>query len=270
MLSACSTASVAYRNARVLYDNAATLVLWSLDDYIDLTADQKDLARDRLGQALAWYRRNELPTYGQFLETLDGQVDAGLTEPALRADQERLRGFYRDTAEHLLPDAADLFATLDASQIDDLEQRLAKADRRMLEKASASRSRALAKTIDHLEAWTGPLAPAQRDLVKARMGALPDLTPQRVAEWRLRQGRLIALLRLRPPRDTMVAQLRGLLFDTDAWRDAAYGRALGERDAAFVSTLAELARTLDASQLAHVRERIRGLQSDIARATRAS
>ena len=34
--------------------------------------------------------------------------------------------------------------------------------------------------------------------------------------------------------------------------------------------LAELARTLDPAQVANVKERIRGLQSDIARATRAS
>jgi len=270
LLAACSTASVAYRNAGMLYENAPSFLLWSLDDYIDLTVDQKDLAQERLRQALEWHRRHELPAYAQFLETLDAQAQAGLTQDALRMGQERLRGFYRAIAEHVLPDAADLFATLDASQIDDLERRLAKADRRMLDEAAKSRARATGRAIDHLEAWTGRLTPEQRDLVKARMGALQDLTPRRVAEWRVRQARLIALMRTPPPREAMVAQLRDLLFDTDAWRDAAYARALADRDAALADMLAELARTLDAHQLAHVRARIHGLQSDIARATRAS
>src|SRR5206468_10348749 len=97
-----------------------------------------------------------------------------------------------------------------------------------------------------------------------------DLTPQRVAEWRERQARLIALLRAPPAREEMVAQLHALLFDSEAWRDAAYARALAERDEAIVGMLAELARTLDAAQVAHVKERIRGLRSDIARATRES
>ena len=261
---------MAYRNARVLYDNAASFMLWSVEDYIDLTGEQKDLARERLEKALAWHRRNALPAYADFLGSLDAQVDAGLTEEALRADQERLRGFYRDISEHLLPDAADLFATLDASQVDDLGYRLAKADRRMLEEAAASRARAIGRTLGHIEAWTGSLMPAQRELVKARMRALPDLTAPRVAEWRARQARLIALMRARPPRDEMVAQLHALVFDEDAWRDADYAKALRERDAAMVAMLAELARTLDAGQLAHVKDRIRGLRSDIARATRES
>jgi hypothetical protein len=270
MLGACSSASVAYRNARLLYDNAPTFMLWSFDDYIELTDAQKDLARERLQKALGWHRRNVLPGYAGFLAALEAQVDAGLTEEALRADNERLRGYYRDLAEHLLPDAADLFATLDGSQVGELEQRLAKADRRMLEEAASSRARAIGRTIGHLEAWTGPLTDTQRELVKARMLALRDLTPQRVAEWRLRQSRLVALLRAQPPRDEMVAQLRALLFDTDAWRDPAYAQAVRERDDALIGMLAELARTLDASQLAHVKERIRGLQSDIARAIRES
>jgi len=270
VLAGCSTASMAYRNARVLYENAATFMLWSVEDYLDLNDAQKDLARERLQKALEWHRRNALPAYAAFLAELDAQVDAGLTDEALRADHERLRGFYRDLVEHLLPDAADLFATLDASQVDDLEHRLAKADRRILEEARASRDRAMGRTLGHLEAWTGPLTPAQRELVKSRLRALPDLTPQRVAEWRLRQARLVALMRTPPPPDAMVARLHGLLFDTDAWRDPAYARAVRERDESMVAMLAQLARTLDAEQVGSIKARIRGLQADIVRAIRAS
>jgi hypothetical protein len=270
MLAACSTASVAYRNARTLYDNAPTLILWSLDDYLDLADTQKSLARERLQKALAWHRRNALPGYADFLASLDAQVDAGLTEETLRGDQERLRGYYRDIAEHLLPDAADLFATFDAAQVDELEERLAKADRRMIEEAAASRSRAMGRTLGHIEAWTGPLSGAQRELVKSRLRARPDLTRQRVAEWRVRQARLIALMRARPSRDEMVLQLHALLFDVEAAREPRYAQAVRDRDAAMIAMLAELARTLDPAQVANVKERIRGLQSDIARATRES
>ena len=267
VVAGCSTASLAYRNAGRLYESAPTLLLWSFDDFLDLSDAQKSLARERLQQALAWHRRHALPDYAAFLATLDAQVDAGLTEEALRADHERLRAFYRDIAEHLIPDAADLFATFDGAQLDELAQRLAKADRRALDEAAASRARSMGRTLGHIEAWTGPLSGAQRELVKARLRALPDLTPQRVAEWRVRQAQLVALVRARLPRDEMAVQLRALLFDAEASREPAYAQAVRDRDAAMIAMLAELARTLDAGQVASIKARIRGLQADIARAT---
>ena len=270
LLAACSSVGLAYRNAGMLYESAPTLMLWSIDDYLDLTDSQKSLARERLERAHAWHRRNALPAYSEFLATLDAQVDAGLTEEALRADHARLQGFMRAIAEHLLPDAADLFATMDAGQVNELEEGLAKADRKVLEEAQDLRSRSVGRTLSHLEAWTGALRAPQREMVKSRMRAWPDLTSQRIAEWRVRQARLIALMRAGLPRDEMVAQLRGLLFDTGAWRDPAYAQAMRERDSAMAGMLAELARTLDESQLAQVKARIRGLQADIARARRES
>jgi hypothetical protein len=267
-LGACSTADFAYRHARLLYDKAPTWMLWSVDDYLDLTAAQKDLARERLDRALEWHRRQELPRYAALLHDLRRQLDAGLDEPALRADHERLRAFYRETAEHLLPDAADLFARLDPEQVEDLAHRLDKADARMLKEAKRSREKGIARTLEHLQAWTGPLSGSQRELVKSRMRALPDLTHARVAEWRVRQARLVALLRERPARDDMIEALRRLLFAEDEWRDPSYAQAVHARDDAMIGMLADLARTLTPEQADHIRGRIDGLLADIAQAAR--
>ena len=267
LLAACSTADFAYRNAAFLYERAPSFLLWSIDDYLDLTAAQKDFARGRLDKALEWHRRVALPQYARFLDELERQVDAGLDEQALRDDRERLRAYYRAIAEHLLPDAADLFALLDDGQVSELERGLARADDKVLDEAPRLREKRLARTLDHIEAWTGKLGPAQRSLVKSRLRDQPDISRERIADWRARQGRLIALLRERPPRDVMVRQLDALLFDTAAWRDPAYAAALEARDTAMIGMLADLARTLTPEQAAHIRERIRGLRADIANAT---
>jgi hypothetical protein len=266
LLGACSTADFAYRNAGLLYEQAPSFLLWSVDDYLDLTAAQKDLARGRLARALEWHRRSELPRYASFLSDLEQQVDAGLDERALRDDRDRLRAFYRAIAEHLLPDAADLFATMDDGQVNELARGLARADDKVLEEAPRLREKSLGRTLDHLEAWTGKLAPAQREMVKSRLRAQPNLTPQRVAEWRVRQGALVALLRQRPPRDAMVRALDALLFDEAAWRDPAYARAIEARDSAMIGMLADLARMLTPAQVVHIRSRIHALQADIAKA----
>jgi len=266
LLAACSTADFAYRNAGLLYEQAPSFLLWSIDDYLDLTAAQKDFARRRLERALAWHRASALPQYARFLADLERQVDAGLDEQALREDRDRLRAFYRAIAEHLLPDAADLFAMLDDGQVNELARGLARADARLSEEAPKLRAKNIGRTLDHLEAWTGKLSPSQRELVKSRLRAQPDLIAARVAEWRLRQAQLIALLRARPGRDAMVSSLDVLLFDTAAWRDPSYARAVDARETAMIGMLADLARTLTPEQVAHIRERIRGLQADIAKA----
>jgi hypothetical protein len=89
ILAACSTAEFAYRNAGFLYERAPSFLLWSIDDYLDLTAAQKELARERLDRALAWHRATALPRYAKFLADLELQLDAGLDERALRADRDR-------------------------------------------------------------------------------------------------------------------------------------------------------------------------------------
>lgn len=267
LAAACSTADFAYRNAGFLYEQAPSFLLWSIDDYLDLTAAQKDFARGRLEKALAWHRASALPEYARFLTDLGRQVDSGLDEQALREDRDRLRAYYRAIAEHLLPDAADLFAMLDDGQVSELARGLARADDKLLEEGPKLRAKNIGRTLEHLEAWTGKLSPSQRELVKSRMRAQPDTTAARVAEWRVRQGRLIALLRERPPRDAMVRELDALLFDTAAWRDPAYGRAVEARETAMIGMLADLARTLTPDQVAHIRERIRGLQAAIAKAS---
>ena len=267
LVAACSTADFAYRNAGFLYEQAPSFLLWSIDDYLDLTGVQKDFARERLDRALAWHRASALPEYARFLADLGRQGDAGLDESALREDRDRLRAFYRAIARHLLPDAADLFAMLDDGQVNELARGLARADEKIVEEAPGLRARNVGRVLDHLEAWTGKLSPAQRELVKSRMRAQPDTTAARVAEWRVRQGRLVVLLRQRPPRDAMVRSLDGLLFDTAAWRDPAYARAVEARETAMIGMLADLARTLTPGQVGHIRERIRGLQADIAKAT---
>lgn len=241
-------------------------MLWNVEDFLDLTPAQEDFARDRLGKALAWHRRQVLPEYARFLGDLERQLDEGFTAQSLHDDQVRLRDGYRAIVERLLPDAAELFAMLDDGQVNDLARRLDEADRRMLEEEAHSRERRIGRTIAHLEAWTGKLASAQRELVKSRMRALPDLMPQRIAEWRVRQGRLLSLLRERPPRDAMVSALGALVFDTAAWRDPAYAQAIDARDSAMIAMLADLARTLSPQQLESIRARIRGLQADIAAA----
>jgi len=56
ILSGCSV-------VQSLYNNAPQLVYWWLDDYVDFRADQKDWAKAKLTDLLAWHRTSQLPLY---------------------------------------------------------------------------------------------------------------------------------------------------------------------------------------------------------------
>jgi 5-carboxymethyl-2-hydroxymuconate isomerase len=97
---------------------------------------------------------------------------------------------------------------------------------------------------------------------------MPDLSAQRMADRKRRQAEFIALLRTQPDRETIAIGLRRAFIETDVGRDPAYERAQSERDAGYVHMLVELGATLTPEQKDAVRERVSGLQADIARLSR--
>lgn len=273
-LAACSATNLLYSNMAFAYSNAAPMLTWAVDDYVDLSDGQKDWVRDRFVRVLAWHRSRELPEYRRFLARFEANLEDGLTVDEVRAAHRDIRGHYHRVLEQLLPHIADLLLQLDAEQVEGLERKFAE-DNRKVEKetggnAEQRRARGIRKMVDHLEAWTGTLEPAQRELVAARLRALPEINAERMADRRLRQERTLALVRARPERDALIAGLRRLLIDTESWRRPDYLARLKERDTRNFEMLSELSHTLSPEQKAQVRKRVRGLMADITTLTAAS
>jgi hypothetical protein len=274
LAQACGPTRLLYSKAAFLYSNAAPALAWSVDDYVDLTDAQKEMVRARLDRVAAWHRREALPELSRLLGDFGGQVAAGLTEGALREDQERLRRQYQQLVEKAIPDAAELVASFDAAQVSQLERKFATEDRKLSreirEEPQERREKQAARLMDHIEAWTGSLSDDQRALVARHLEAMPDLAAARLADRKRREAEFIALLRAQPDRDAIVAGLRRAFIETAKGRDAALDAALRDRDARYVRMLVELGETLTAEQRDAVKERVRGLQADIARLTNGS
>jgi hypothetical protein len=268
-LALASCARLAYLNASVAYSNATPLVLWTIDDYVDLTRGQKEWLRARLAGTMAWHRERELPEYRRFLESIAAHADRPFTEAEVASAYGILRDDYHRVVEHELADGAEFLAQLDSAQLAHLERRFAEENgKRARESVRGSpeerRERSVKRMIGHLEEWTGKLTAAQRRIVKARVGAFPPMIENRLADRKYRQGETLAIARERD-RAKAVAALRRLLVDSDAWRRDEYRRKLGERDALAFQMIASLSATLSAGQRAHFKARIRGYVDDINR-----
>jgi hypothetical protein len=267
-VAACGMGTrIAYNNVGTVYSNAAPMLSWMVDDYVDMTSAQKDWVRERFTRALAWHRSAELPAYRRLLESVAQKAEAPFTPEDVTAVWRELRGTYDRTLEYLLPHVADFVLQLDPEQVAGLERKFAEDNKRMAKElgrgsAEEKLGRRTERSIAHLEEFTGRLSASQKKLVADHTRGFLDTTEQRMAERRVRQAQTLALLRARPDRERLVAGLRRLLVEVNSWRQPEYREMLRTREAQTVAMIVALSETLTAEQREHLQRRLRGYAAE--------
>jgi hypothetical protein len=270
LLASCTR--LLFSNVTVAYNNATPVIVWWVDDYVDLSDAQKSWMRERLSRTLAWHRARELPEYRRFFERVSAQVADNISVEEARAAQRELRAGYHRLLDHMLPDMAELLVQLDAEQLVQIERKFA-ADNRKIVKDSLEgtpeerNAKRVKRYIEQLQGWTGRLNRAQRDLVAAQVKTFPEFLEERLGERRFRQGAFMEIARAKPPREEAIAALRLLLVETDSWRRPEYQQKLRERDEQLFGMFASLSATLSADQRANLQARLRGFMRDITELT---
>ena len=267
-VAACGMATkLAYSNVGMMYSNAAPMLAWMVDDYVDMTAAQRDWVKERFGRALAWHRTSELPSYRRLLEGVVEKAEEPFTVADVSAVWSELRAHYNRVAEHLLPHIADFVLQLDAEQVASLEKKFAEDNRRVAREtgrgnAEEKLKRRAERSVVHLEEFTGRLNAAQKKLVLDHVRGYTDTTGMRMADRRTRQAETLALLRAKPDRERLIAALRRLLIDVNSWRKREYREALQAREAQTVAMIVALSETLTPEQREHLQRRLRGYANE--------
>ncbi len=275
LCGSCSLTKLAYSNAPFAYANAMPMLAWMAGDYVDLSGQQKDSLRKRLKKAFTWHRAQELPEYRRFLESISEKSAGRFSADDARDADRDLRAYYHRTVERVIPDIADLLLQLDAEQVSQLERKfMADNDKLVRDSVKGSpeerRENRAARLMGHIEEFTGTLSESQRDLVRERLALGEDLTAERLADRRYRQGEMLASIRAGVSRERMIAELTRLLLQAGEWRRPAYQEKLRERDERMFEMIAALFATLTDEQRENLRDRLRGFIRDIAELTGSS
>lgn len=262
-LVACSTAT------RVAYSNAPFAGAWIVDDWFDLHDGQREWVTGRIARFQGWHRVSELPEYEKLLQDTAARAATRLTEDDARRIYREMRVLYHRLVRKAIPDLADFLLQLHPEQVAYLERRYAEHNDKTLKEfgKGTPRERQEARAqrfIGQFEDWTGRLAKAQRDLVRARVAAIPDITADWMGDRRLRQGETLSLMRARPPREEMMAGLTRILIDTDSWRRPEYAAKLRARDEQMFALIAALDATLTTEQRAKLHRRLSSYAADVA------
>ena len=263
LAAACSSVT------RVAYDNAPFAAAWMIDDWFDLHDGQRDWVKERLARLHGWHRASEMPAYERLLAETAARAARGLSANDARQVHREMRALWLRLVRRAIPDMADFLLQLHPEQVVFLARRFDEDNERAVRESVRGTpqerlERRQKRYLERIEDWTGRLAPAQRDVVRARVAAMGDLTDEWLGDRRFRQSETIALLRSKPTRAQLEAGLTRLLVDSDSWRRPEYVAKMKARDEQVFAMVADLDATLTAEQRGRLHRRLAGYAADAA------
>jgi hypothetical protein len=193
LVSACSF-------TRFGYNQADVAAAWMVDDYFDLTAEQKQDFQKRFDRFYAWHRSEQLPEYAVFMRTARTKVQQGIQREDVLWFVDGMRGRFRTAAQKAAPEAAAFLATLTPAQIETLQRKWDKDNKKYVKEHKVNGTadeRAEVETrrvLKTFKEWLTPLNSEQEQRVATLVRELPPIYEFRYAERLRRQKDFLALL----------------------------------------------------------------------------
>jgi len=260
LLAGCSQIGLTYRHLDLI-------IPWSLSDYLDMNATQKDWLDDRLKEHLSWHCTTQIPGYLTWLDRLQDMVENNqVNEAQLRARTDEAREAIATISREITPSAVELLRQLDDQQVAEMQAAFAKdlkkheadyvdqpVDEQIKDRAQRMEKR--------LNPWIGKLAPTQRERVaqwSASLGEQNRLWIDNRAHW---QSLLISAVRQRqaPDFDQRIAKL---LQDRETFWTPEYREAYDHTEQAAISLITDLMAQSSPEQRQKLLEKIADVRQD--------
>ncbi len=100
-----------------LYNQLDWLIPWYVDDYVDLTREQKKGLKEQLRPLLRWHRQEELAQYRDILDGIEEDLQRPVTGADVQSWADAMLGAWERIEERMLPIAFDLGAQLSDKQM---------------------------------------------------------------------------------------------------------------------------------------------------------
>jgi hypothetical protein len=187
--------------AKFVYNNLAMITPWYVDDYIDLTREQKALYKSHLDEIHLWHRQQELPEYHRLLSELRVHLDNdNLDRTFLASHLLALRLRWQVLIERATPALTHMATTLSDDQLKGLMQALEDANtERMKEQDTPEEHRQ--EVTNSIKRWLGTLSHDQQRLIETFADRHPDRSEVTVAAHRAFQTQLRDALERRSEKD---------------------------------------------------------------------
>jgi hypothetical protein len=238
LLAGCSQIGLTYRHLDFI-------IPWSLNDYLDMNASQKDWLDERLKEHLSWHCTTQIPGYLDWLDRLQGMVENNqVNQEQLKARTAEARQAIATLSKEITPSAVELLRQLDDQQVAEMEAAFAKDLRKHedeyvdqpLDKQISERAQRMEK---RLTPWMGKLNAAQQARVmqwSTSLGEQNRLWIDNRAHW---QSLLLAAVKQRKAGD-FDQKIASLLQDRQTFWTPEYRATYDHTEQAAISLIADL------------------------------
>ncbi len=255
----------------ILYSQADRLMLMRIDDYIDLTSEQRKRLKDDIAELQAWHCREHLPEYRAFLGTLGDELSArAVSTEHVGEWADLIEGYGYQILEHAMPGIARLMAQLMPEQVDAMYQRIAEDN---AENEHEINDRSVADVAEeyaehasrHLERWLGPLDSVQTGIVGVWSRTFVPLGRLGLGVRRDRQQALReAIERYRGAEVRLEQELRAVVANMDVEKPPAYRARVEDNKRVSYRMVAAVVARMSNQQVAYLGQQVRGYRSDLA------
>lgn len=193
LLAGCSA------GVRIGYNNADTLLVYAIDGYLGLTAEQEHLVKERAGALMTWHRTTQLRDYAQLIEAERRRLDGPVTAADVLAFNQAINARLLKLGDRAAPDLVQLALTLTPEQLARMERKLAtdtvKARRELVQFAGRETlEERVKKYSERADFWFGRLTREQLEMVRTSLERSPESSTWWIDERERRQRDLLAVL----------------------------------------------------------------------------
>lgn len=187
--------------AKFVYNNLSMITPWYVDDFVDLTREQKKQYQAHLETIHQWHRQHELPEYHRLLTELLTHLDNEQLDRAFMSDHLlALRQRWQVLIDQASPALSDMASGLSDQQVADMMAALEDANQERLKEQDTPAAHAK-DVVKGIKRWLGTLSKDQQALVEAFAEAHPDRSEMTVAAHRAFQQQLAGVLANRDSAD---------------------------------------------------------------------
>lgn len=193
LLTSCST-------VRLGYSNAASLMVWWLDGYVDFQSAQKTNVKRDIKQFMQWHRQTQLPQYALFLTSMQQRVQGNPTQAEISADFKQLEQFSHAMLLKSVPELTELALSLNEAQINFLSRRFDKnneefREQHMQDAPPEQQKKRFKKVMKQAREWFGSFSDEQEDNIRRYAEKRPADYAFWMEERIARQQAILTLLR---------------------------------------------------------------------------
>jgi hypothetical protein len=255
---------------RMIFNNLDWLVVYQMDNYLDLTNAQEKSIKIPVHETVNWLKAERLPDIIDLLRDVQKAVEARrIDAKTWEGWVKRVEVWRMEVTERVTPPLAILLKQLDAEQIQHLEEKLAKSDRKLvklLDHDPIDFPEELEDYVDEAAGgykfWFGKLREDQKALMVQKLRLNRGTLAEQLKQRRRSRAWWMDLLK-KHDRESLVTAIRQSAEPDGSYRDPEYLRFRKESRERMQSYLMALFASLDQKQWQHLEKVIKELVADM-------